>query len=79
MDKSLMNNMVMMTKIMWKLNDKERIALMDYHRIIEDNARWDMLTRCFDKLILVMHEEEFKQFQKEIRKEYGFWKVKKQK
>ncbi len=69
-DKHAMEVMVQMTKIFWKLNDEERMALMDYHKIIEDNARWEMLVRLFSKLILVMHEEEFRQFEKELRKEY---------
>jgi|SRR3990167_1035071 len=75
-DRQLMNDMARMTGIMCKLNDRERESLMRYYGIIESNARWDMLTSIFAELIKVMHVEEFRQFEKNIRKAYGFWKVK---
>ena len=74
-NKKVMDDLAQMTGIMWKLNDREREALMRYQSMIESNARRDMLTRLFNELIKVMHEEELRQFQKNIMKQYGFWKV----
>lgn len=70
-NKKSLRNLTQMTKIFWKLNDEERLALITYHKMIEDNARLDIIIKLFKKLILVMHEEEFKEFEKYIRKEYG--------
>ena len=84
----LMNEMALNTKAFMKLNVKEQKSLLRFHKRIKDNTRWITLRDTFIDIYAKLRKENLtkdkvwviiNQLEKQIRKKYGYWKVKKEK